>query len=433
MSRAMSRPWFFFAAVGLGLTVGCSDSNTSQDAAVPDLAVDQRVVDLAPPDSNADQSPADSISDTVPADLSTKLLPNFGQVALRAWKNSAGGAGYDGRAWFQKEAIYKEVGPCRLLSGVPGGSGAADRPSAGVITVTGGKQTVTLTPKGLEPGYGTTMGSTSLWDGGETLTYAAVGDAAGLPAFNGSVAAPKSSTPTGYDGKAWPSSLASVVIDKTSAHTFSWSTTGLAAGAEVEIKLSWSAPAPGDAGLSQSREIRCYFDATKGSAVVPKAILELVEADKGDIDFAVVRRLEVSAGTFSVELLARSEELGQGRELRLDGVTPQLDAGGPPTTALGQPCSTSVGGQACPATDAQGVALVCLEGAMGSPPNKGFCTRICTGGGGQCDSVPSPLKASCSFATGGKMYCMFYCKSSGGVHPCPTGMTCGSLEGLCAP
>src|SRR5262249_9616686 len=95
------------------------------------------------------------------------------------------------------------VGPCKVETC------AMNNPPlhnfhAGNLVVSGGAEQVTLPPFMLSGGavYRQAIGTRmALWAGGETITIRASGDPSGVPAFSGSLAAPRSVTITRLDGQ----------------------------------------------------------------------------------------------------------------------------------------------------------------------------------------------------------------------------------------
>jgi hypothetical protein len=122
--------------------------------------------------------------------------------------------------------------------------------------------TMTLTPGGY--GYNTVSGSVAFFTGGETVKFAAPGNAKGAPAFDTTLSAPSSVTITSpvFD------SQGRVTVGGGQNLTVKWS--GATAG-EVATQIS--------SGTSAKSAIaRCAFPTASGQGVVPASVISAVKA-----------------------------------------------------------------------------------------------------------------------------------------------------------
>lgn len=153
------------------------------------------------------------------------------------------------------------VGPCWVTTcPADGPPPAGPNPDAGVITVSVGTKTVTLTPD--ENGaYAEASGDEALWADGQTLSATGVGEEA--PAFDLSVAVPG-------------------LVDVT-APVFPPSPEQLIVSKSADLVVGWSGGGPGSVAVYLSRTdetknvvIGCVSEADAGQMTVPAAALASV-------------------------------------------------------------------------------------------------------------------------------------------------------------
>ena len=257
-----------------GLTLlswaGCSSSTndvtTAADAAsegaAPNDAAADVVTDSASTADAADAAPADhvgaifAISDTTAADGGAKS-------SYRAGASFTHVTSPDGTTQ------TKTVGPC-LVELIGDGAAAQETDlSAGAVHITGGSKTVDLAPKS-DNTYSPAVGSSSLYDGGETLTVSA--DGKDVPAFTTSLTAPSKVT------LAAPVVTASSLTVKRSTGvtaTFSGASSG-------SVVLYFSATS-----ATMAFALTCTFDAAAGGGTIPAAAFADFPAGNGTFDFYV--------------------------------------------------------------------------------------------------------------------------------------------------
>jgi hypothetical protein len=137
-----------------------------------------------------------------------------------------------------------------------------DAVEAGTITVSTGTATATLTPDGAGR-YDTATGSTALFAGGDTVTFAASGSTmGGVRMFMDTLTAPSTTTLT---SPAVSAPSGSFTLPDTGGIDLAWTPVG---GSALSAQLGVS-----DAGAGRLRAARCTFDASLGSATVPDAAL----------------------------------------------------------------------------------------------------------------------------------------------------------------
>ncbi len=187
------------------------------------------------------------------------------------------------------------VGPCALetCTSTLNGSVPLAPQTAGVISITGGLQPVTLTPQ--DGGYSGFFSEQPLWTGGERITVQAAG--AEIGAFTVSTTAPGPVTiltpmflATGFSGSsvygapdaspACPTWTGST-ISRSSDLTIRWF--GGTPGAVVQLIIdatgtAWSGiPSPSACPeLALGPNAVCTFDAAGGIGVVPAAVLSTI-------------------------------------------------------------------------------------------------------------------------------------------------------------
>ena len=215
----------------------------------------------------------------------------FGQVLLRDTKQNLGGTPsrtavataefHAGAAMDTHCTLQQTFGSCVVRTC---GSRSAGTTSAGAITVTGGRQAITLMPAS---GGGYTAfqdSSVGIFDGGESLHVMAAG--AAVPAFSGNIVAPSQVTMT-----APASQTGSITLARSAGLSLAWS--GTSSG-NVDITL---------AGAS-GPQVFCSFPASGGSGAISSSALALLAAGDATIDAEQSSDTSVTAGGFHVTLHA---------------------------------------------------------------------------------------------------------------------------------
>jgi hypothetical protein len=159
--------------------------------------------------------------------------------------------------------------------------------SAGIVTITGGKQIVTLTPDATGT-YGLVNDMTkALGDGGETITISAAG--ATVPAFSAMGVAPVggdiSSPPPPAQGQP-------LLIDRTQDLVFTWTK-----GGAGDITVAFGPFAPSNVGVG------CTFASGAGTGTIPKAVLAALPAGQGGFfELGAGSSQYLNAGDWSVSV-----------------------------------------------------------------------------------------------------------------------------------
>jgi hypothetical protein len=263
------------------LTAGCGDASLVADAAVPDLATTGDL-GVTAPDAAGDAGV--SYVGRVLAVSTLTPASSGGQATLAEYRGVV----------FPTKATLATIGACRVES--------TDRPvpitfstshSAGVITITGGAQTVTFTPdaSGAYPVYSNQ--SAGLWSGGETITVTATG--AEVPAFSASATAP---APVQITQPAKVPAGTVVMFDRTQDFPVSWVP---GSGGELHAMVVVNSQTAGE----YQRQIDCAFQATAGSGVIPVAALTMLPAGRSgyyDVRGRALTTITVGAYAVDVEL-----------------------------------------------------------------------------------------------------------------------------------
>ena len=174
------------------------------------------------------------------------------------------------------------LGPCKLQQ-CPTSTPAGPQ-SAGTITITGATKPLSLVP-GTDKVYAQQTSTTTLFAGGESISFAAAG--ADLPAFTVSVTTPAKATITAPTKPAAGSLLA---VNRAQDFTVSWTGGG---GGKVQVYLSDNAKA-----------LFCRFDGSAGTGKVPAAALALLSAGSGAFAMASIGLATKTAGDWDVEASA---------------------------------------------------------------------------------------------------------------------------------
>lgn len=215
----------------------------------------------------------------------------FGLVLLRDTKQDLGGtpsrtavatAEFHGGATMDTRCTVQQTfGPCVVRTC---GSGTAGTASAGAITISGGRQPITLMPASAGGYTAFQDSSVGIFDGGETLHV--MGAGAAVPAFSGSMVAPSQMTMT-----APSSQTGSITLARSAGLSLAWS--GASSG-NVEITLT-GASGP---------EVFCSFPASSGSGAISSSALGLLAAGDATLDAEQSSDTTVTAGGFHVALHA---------------------------------------------------------------------------------------------------------------------------------
>jgi hypothetical protein len=289
--------------VSLLLLVGCSGSAGGGDGGAPDLAV--------PVDGGGTSDLAGGSANDLAYD------PNGKHASISLFSGSymlSGQPKIATTASAQFTIISGEqitpctsvatYGACIATTGCAvGGIPTVVYDGAGVVTITGGKQTVTLTP-GTGSMYPVFSDQTStLWNGGETLTVSVAGDT--VPAFTGSLIAPSPFALT-----------APLPVNKTFTITlgqdltFTWTGAG---SATVEITLDGPNKTP--------PLIVCNFPGAAGSGTIPKAALANFSPGSGaTFAGAVVTSVPIQAGDWPIGFTAAVPFVINGEYLNIADV-----------------------------------------------------------------------------------------------------------------
>lgn len=175
------------------------------------------------------------------------------------------------------------IGPCKVQQC---GSAPAGAQSAGTITITGATKPLSLVP-GTDKQYVQQMSMTSLFNGGETITFAAAG--ADVPAFDVAVTTPTKATIT---APAKPAAGVLLAVNRAQDFSVSWSGGG---SGKVQVYLSGSAGSP---------SLFCRFTASAGTGKVPAMALATLTGTSGAFAMASIGEAEKTAGDWGIEASA---------------------------------------------------------------------------------------------------------------------------------
>lgn len=186
------------------------------------------------------------------------------------------------------EAVYTAttLGSCEVrLYTAMSTMGTPTSVDAGVITITGGKVPVTLTPNAMSAYPVVSDGANDLFDGGEMITITAAGGT--IPAFTGTLLA---SVGVDVTLPLEPPNKGPLPVDRTSDLVFTWNNGG-----------------PGDVILflndGLGTRVGCTFSSAAGKGTVPKAALAKLSAGaKGSFGLAALTLKTVTAGSWSIQL-----------------------------------------------------------------------------------------------------------------------------------
>lgn len=196
------------------------------------------------------------------------------------------------------DAVYtaSTVGACEIrlftMSTIQGTQSKVD---AGVITITGGKVPVTLTPDAMSTYPGVTDPANDLFDGGDTLTIKAAGGT--VPAFKADVI-----TSVGVDITlpVEPANKGPLPVDRTS-----------------DLLVTWNNGGPGDVFMffndGLGTRVFCTFSSAAGKGTVPKAALGALSPNaKGSFGVGAATLKTVTAGAWSIPILVTSASTWNG-------------------------------------------------------------------------------------------------------------------------
>jgi hypothetical protein len=159
-------------------------------------------------------------------------------------------------------------------------------PAAGTLRITAGMQTIMLAPQP-DGSYVRATGAMMLWQGGESISFSAMGQA--VPAFAGAVIAPSAltlMTPT------LPAAGTHLVVSRSTPLGLSWS--GQSAG-NVRAELQTAD------GLTT---IYCSFPASAGTGTVSTRVLGNLPIGDGNLFVRALDSVTVSPPGWSISLAA---------------------------------------------------------------------------------------------------------------------------------
>ncbi|MBW2460228.1 MAG: hypothetical protein JRH11_01195 [Deltaproteobacteria bacterium] len=177
-------------------------------------------------------------------------------------------------------------------------AGPPSFPSAGVITTTGGAVDVSVTPEA-DGNYPITSGVGLVFNGGETLTMTAAGDA--VPAFSGNVPAPYAITVSAPSFMSPPLS-----IDRTMDFTVTWTSVEAEPGV-VTVVLNGSGPYMVTGARTVS--LLCTFPGADGTGTILASHLanlptSILGGPDGSLAIATSNLQRITASGWTVDLTA---------------------------------------------------------------------------------------------------------------------------------
>lgn len=159
---------------------------------------------------------------------------------------------------------FQDDGPCRITDcttqSADAGTPSYETASAGVLTLTGGNQPLTLTPDA-SGSYTPLSGQEKLWSGGATLTIAAAG--ADVPAFQETL---YGAAPVTMTSPALPPAGTQATFSTSAPLTLTW--TG-GTGGTVTAMLTRSI----QGSTTRTVMLSCTYPATDGSGTVPASAM----------------------------------------------------------------------------------------------------------------------------------------------------------------
>ena len=176
------------------------------------------------------------------------------------------------------------IGPCKVQQCTTTTQSGAQ--SAGVITITGATKPLSLVP-GTDKVYAQQTSTTSLFNGGEMITFTAPG--ADVPAFTVAVTTPTKATIT---SPAKPAAGSLLAVNRAQDFSVSWSGGGTG---NVQVYLS---------GTTGSPSLFCRFAASAGTGKVPAAAIAMMTGTTGAFAMASIGLAEATAGDWGIEASA---------------------------------------------------------------------------------------------------------------------------------
>lgn len=185
-----------------------------------------------------------------------------------------------------------------------GGGGGLSSLDAGVITITGGAQSVTLTADATKQYGSVTSGVAPLFDGGETLTVSAAGSA-DLPAWSGTVVAP---APADFTAPSFDGNLS---ILRSSPLSVAW--TGGGAG---RVRFFVATVETSSGQTTRTVSVSCEAPASMGAMSVPAAALGRLSPTGANVSAtasaSVTSTTSLEVGEILVSLVAVHAARGNG-------------------------------------------------------------------------------------------------------------------------
>jgi hypothetical protein len=195
---------------------------------------------------------------------------NTGFVALSTYSGSSGGTAFQGGAASASfnttpgaACAEEKFDNCSVFTCPQGQTTTPTYVSAGTLTVTGARESITMSPEP-DNSYMAHVSMQTLFSGGEMLTF--TGSGADAPGFTASIRAPSRISIT---SPTKPPTDGAVAVDRAQPFRVAWS--GGGAGI-VQVFVS-----PSSGGVLVS----CRFEASAGSGSVPAAALGQLPAGAG--------------------------------------------------------------------------------------------------------------------------------------------------------
>lgn len=249
------------------------------------------LVACTPPTPGADGGSPDLAQPSNPTGLRTGLVMVQSNTAVGPLPAAASAAAQFSEFPAGMAAVEhtSSLGAC-VLTIVESASATGNKPrlakTAGTVTISGGKKTVTLS------GQSTFTDTMPLWNGGETLTIMANG--ADVPAFTSQATAPSQVVVTAPVPTT--SAMPTVAVDRTKDWTIAW--TGGSAGS-VRISLRFNTFQPG----VYMTLLDCSYPSAGNSATIPQAVLQqLPQGASGTIEIGAGGTQNVTAGDYAVSV-----------------------------------------------------------------------------------------------------------------------------------
>lgn len=168
-------------------------------------------------------------------------------------------------------------GACTAQTLKPGQGSDGTDVSAGVLTIAGGVEPISISPAADNTYAPATSSTKALWNGGEQLTAKVAGNAGGVPAFQTQLVAPSRIKVT--SPLLAPDAGKDSTLDVVRASGLSLAWTGNSSGKLVVYFSSTTA--------TEARTLLCRFAPSAGSAQIPKEALATLTAGEGFFDIYV--------------------------------------------------------------------------------------------------------------------------------------------------